>query len=94
MARSPSAIELATLIAVRDMPGVYPASLAYRLVETGALRTKRPDGRMKAQGAGMIGGSLLARTYKAGWTYQHGGGHRITREGLAAIEAAQSGGEG
>ena len=64
---SPTPLQLAALALLRDEPGHYPSSLAYTLLDRGVLRRRHPARRLRAQGAGFIGGKILGELFRAGW---------------------------
>lgn len=84
---TPTKLQAAALRIVLNNPGIYPSGLAYKLIDSGDI-TPKNGRKLRPQGAGFVGGKILAETWRAGWT--SGGwpeGHKITAEGKRAIGA-------
>lgn len=84
-------IQKAALLLLADEPGHYPSSLAYSLLDKGVLKLHHRRGRWTAQGAGMIGGKILAELWRAGLarraptTFAYTNRHELTAKGEAAV---------
>lgn len=86
----PSELQQAALQVLADSGTTYPSALAYCLIDRGALQIRNPRGRLKAQGAGFIGGKLLGDLRRAGWAICGARGWEISMEGRRALGGAAS----
>ena len=87
-------LELAALRYIDENPCFQSSSLAYGLVARGALQLRTDRGRMSPQGAGFIGGKIIAGLRRKAWirgpfrlsgTTLTAQGHRILLE-AGAVE--------
>ena len=71
--------------------GINPSGLAYVLIEHGAIRMQHGRKRLRPQGAGFIGGRLIARLYRAGLVHSSWPeGAWVTIAGQRALASLQS----
>lgn len=91
-ASPPTAQALSFLGVVEKHPGITPSSFAYAALDAGLL-TNRLGRRWSPQGAGRIGGGILADLEKAGLVIgsgRYGREFNITQRGRAALRSKDS----
>ncbi len=95
----PTERQIFALRHLNDHPGTWPAGMGYALAASSTAQRDNPGKRLNAQGAGRLGGTMLARLRKAGWAkyvslhYKARGtfsnAHEITHAGRLVLKEAE-----